>query len=98
MPITVEVFAQYLTVRVPRPRESDYRGQVFIHALKGHQFKNYAKIRARDGTWKRVDAQHPEVASEIFVEWGSERILQQDFQTSILLVPVPNKRFRRESG
>jgi hypothetical protein len=91
MPITVEAYAQYLTVPVAQMRGTDYDGQVFVHALKGHPFTNYATIRAPDGTWTTIDPQHPEVATEIFVAWAYARIRQRHYAERICLVPVPNK-------
>ncbi len=92
MPITVEAFAQYLTVSVSGMRGTDYDALVFVHALKGRAFSNYADIKAPDGKWKRIDPEHPEVATEIFVTWATLRILHhRKYLGGICLVPVPNK-------
>src|ERR1700733_7117862 len=92
MPITVEAHVQYLTAPVPQMRSIDFDATLFVHALKGRPFTNYARVRAPDGTWKLIDAKHPEVASEIFIAWAVKRIMQRHGGGApICLVPVPNK-------
>jgi hypothetical protein len=92
MPITVEAHVQYLTAPVEHMRRVDYDGLAFVSALKGRPRPNqWATVRAPDGSWRRIDQQHPEVASEIFAAWAKRQILQRQFQTPICLVPVPNK-------
>jgi hypothetical protein len=72
-------------------RGVDFDALVFGHSLKGRPFSNYARVRAPDGTWKTIDPQHPEVASEIFIAWAVKRIVARQFAAPICLVPVPNK-------
>jgi hypothetical protein len=91
MPITVEAHVQYLTTPVPQMRPIDYDATLFVHALKGRPFTNYARVHAPDGTWKLIDQKHPEVASEIFTAWAARRIVQWTRERPICLVPVPNK-------
>lgn len=93
MPITVEAYAQYLTAQVAQMRGLDHDGIVFVNALKGRPFTNYATIKMPGGGLRTITPQHPEVASEIFVEWARGRILarRQQFGGPICLVPVPNK-------
>ena len=91
MPITVEAHVQYLTVQVPQMRGVDHDALVFVHALKGRPFTNYAWVRAPDGTWKQINPQRPEVASEIFIDWAVKQILVRTWDGPICLVPVPNK-------
>jgi hypothetical protein len=89
MPITVEAHVQFL-MGPAQMRRADYDGHVFVSALKGRPFGNWARVRAPDGTWKQIDPQHPEVASEIFTAWAMQRILAR-WKGPICLVPVPNK-------
>ena len=91
MPITVEAHVQYLTVQVPQMRRVDFDALVFVHALKGRAFTNYARVFAPDGTWKQIDPEHPEVAGEIFIDWAVKRIVARRWDGPICLVPVPNK-------
>ena len=69
----------------------DYDGSNFAKALKGEPFNGYSTIKAPNGSWKRITAQSPQAAFDIFGAWGAKVMLEAGIETAYI-IPVPGSK------
>lgn len=89
MAVRVTHFCSYLT-NVNSPwRPEDFDAYKFVHALKGHQLRGYAKIPVR-GSTKRLNGTNIDSAIGWFADMATDFLTGQRALKKFMLVPIPN--------
>lgn len=80
---------QYLTGGVQHMRGEDYDATLLVHAVKGHDIRQYCTVRI-GGQWVTIRESNKDRALEWFAEWAAP-LAAAASPVRKVLVPIPNR-------